>query len=114
MERILYSLPEGCRFPKEENKPVGEYGERYLGYLERHQPTLLFSMKLIGILGTYLRYMDEEAEEKYQAHLSAITEAEGITEHLKTLKPRIYARELKTAEKRAREMTEDEMKWMGE
>jgi hypothetical protein len=112
MKQANYTLPEGCRFPTEKEQPIGTYGTRYLAYLERQQPMLLFSMKLIGILGTYLKFMDEEVEEKYRAHLLFITEAEGITEHLKAIKPRIYERKLKEAERRARALTEEEMRWM--
>ena len=112
MKREIYTLPEGCRFPIEKEQQIGTYGTRYLTYLEHHQPTLLFSMKLLGMLGTYLKYKDEEAEDKFKSHLSAITEKEGITDHLEAMKPRVYEKKLKEAERQAWALTEEEMRWM--
>lgn len=109
-----YKLPDMVDFPEEEDRPVGEYGRRYQNYLQRHHKALCFSMRVLGCLNAYLAHMDEEAEARFEAHLSELRRRQGLNDELYRRDPALWAALNESAEREARMLTRRDFRWMEE
>ncbi len=59
-----YYLP--ClELPKEENDPIGIWGQRHLRYLKQHRKILYTNLLTSGKLNSHLAEIDKQAEELY-------------------------------------------------
>ena len=77
-----YYLP--ClKLPKEEEQPIGIWGQRHRRYLKENRKVLYANLLTSGKLNGYLADIDRQAEEMFSRMVNQIAEAEGITEKLK-------------------------------
>ena len=77
-----YYLP--ClKLPKEEEQPIGIWGQRHRRYLKENCKVLYADLLTSGKLNGYLADIDRQAEEMFSRLVKQMAKAEGITEKLK-------------------------------
>ena len=77
-----YYLP--ClKLPKEEEQPIGIWGQRHRRYLRENRRVLYADLLTSGKLNGYLADIDRQAEEMFSRLVRQMAETEGITEKLK-------------------------------
>ena len=64
-------------------KDVGIWGRRHYQYLKENRPTIVNVMRTNGTLNSYLREVNEQAEEMTFQLVRQLAKQEGITEELK-------------------------------
>ena len=96
MEKIIYDEKNGLwyelqgdyyipclKLPKEEQQPIGVWGQRYLRYIKQHRKVLYLNLLTSGKLNGYLADIDKQAEEMFSRLVKQMAEREGVTEKLK-------------------------------
>ena len=68
---------------KDNLKGVGIWGQRYYQYLKENRPTTVNVMRMNGTLNSYLREVDEQADEMAFQLVKQFAKQEGVTEELK-------------------------------
>lgn len=68
---------------KDNLKGVGIWGQRHYQYLKENRPTTVNVMRMNGTLNSYLREVDEQANEMCFQLVKQLAKQEGITEELK-------------------------------
>ena len=68
---------------KDNLKDVGIWGQRHYQYLKENRPTTVNVMRMNGTLNSYLREIDEQADEMCFLLVKQLAKQEGITEDLK-------------------------------
>lgn len=68
---------------KDNLKDIGIWGQRNYQHLKENRPTTVNLMRMNGTLNSYLREVDEQAEEMVFQLVKQLTKQEGITEDLK-------------------------------
>ena len=68
---------------KDNLKEVGIWGQRHYQYLKENRPTTVNVMRMNGTLNSYLREVDEQADEMCFQLVKQLAKQEGITEELK-------------------------------
>ena len=97
MEKIIYDEKNGLwyelqgdyyipclKLPKEEQQPIGVWGQRYLRYIKQHRKVLYLNLQTSGKLNAYLADLDKQAEEMFSRLVKQMAENEGVTEQFKT------------------------------
>ncbi len=77
-----YFLPN-ITLPKEETKPIGIWGQRYLRYLKQHRKTIYTNLLTSGKLNSHLAEIDKQATDMCFRLVKELAEQEGVTETLK-------------------------------
>ena len=77
-----YYLPD-LKFPDEDNKPIGLWGQRHLRYIKQHRKILYINLLTSGKLNEHLVEIDKQAEDMFFRLVKQLAEREGITEQLK-------------------------------
>ena len=77
-----YYLPD-LALPEQENKPIGLWGQRHLGYIKQHRRILYINLLTSGRLNEHLADIDKQAEDMFFGLIKQMTEREGVTEKLK-------------------------------
>ena len=62
---------------------VGIWGQRHYQYLKENRPTTVNVMRMNGTLNSYLREVNEQADEMVFQLVKQLAKQEGITEDLK-------------------------------
>lgn len=62
---------------------VGIWGQRHYQYLKENKPTVINVMRMKGTLKSYLRGIDDQAEEMLFQLVKQLAKDEGVTEELK-------------------------------
>ena len=79
-----YYLP--ClSLPKEEQKPIGIWGQRHLRYIKEHKRVFYTNLLISCKLNRYLADIDEQAEDMFSRLVKGMAKTQGITEHLKEI-----------------------------
>ena len=68
---------------KDDLKGVGIWGQRHYQYLKENRPTTVNVMRMNGTLNSYLREVDEQADELTFQLVKQLAKQEGVTEELK-------------------------------
>ena len=68
---------------KDNLKDVGIWGQRHYQYLKENRPTTVNVMRMNGTLNSYLREVNEQADEMVFQLVKQLAKQEGITEELK-------------------------------
>ncbi len=68
---------------KDNLKDVGIWGQRHCQYLNENRPTIVNVMRMNGTLNSYLREVNEQAEEMTYQLVKQLAKQEGVTEELK-------------------------------
>ena len=62
---------------------IGIWGQRHYQYLKENRPTTVNVMRMIGTLNSYLREVDEQANEICFQLVKQLAKQESVTEGLK-------------------------------
>lgn len=68
---------------KDNLKNVGIWGQRHYQYLKENKPSVIGVMRMKGTLNSYLRQINEQADEMSFQLVKQLAKQEGITEELK-------------------------------
>ena len=68
---------------KDNLKGIGIWGQRHYQYLKENRPTTVNVMRMNGTLNSYLREVDEQADEMCFQLVKQLAKQEGVTEELK-------------------------------
>ena len=64
-------------------KGVGIWGKRHYQYLKENKPSVVGVMRLKGTLNSYLKEVNEQADEMCFQLVKQLAKQEGVTEELK-------------------------------
>ena len=64
-------------------KGVGIWGQRHYQYLKATKPSVIGVMRLKGTLSSYLKEVNEQADEMVFRLIKQLAKQEGVTEELK-------------------------------
>ncbi len=103
-----YYLP--ClELPKEENKPIGIWGQRHLRYLKQHRRVLYTNLLTSGKLNSHLAEIDKQAEDMFFRLVKQLAEIEGVTEKLKAENQMEWVARMNNIRARATEIINTEL-----
>ena len=96
MEKVIYDEKNGLwyelqgdyyipclKLPKEEQQPIGVWGQRHLRYIKQYRKVLYLNLLTSGKLNRYLSDLDKRAEEMFYQLVKQMAEREGVTEKIK-------------------------------
>ena len=96
MEKVIYDEKNGLwyelqgdyyipclKLPKEEQQPIGVWGQWHLRYIKQNRKALYLNLLTSGKLNGYLADLDKQAEEMFSQFVKQMAEREGVTEQLK-------------------------------
>ncbi len=103
-----YYLP--ClELPKEENKPIGIWGQRHLRYLKQHRKVLYTNLLTSGKLNSHLAELNKQAEDMFFRVVKQLAEKEGVTEKLKAENQMEWVGRMNNIRSRATEIVNTEL-----
>ncbi len=77
-----YLIPN-ITLPKEENQPIGIWGQRHLRHLKQHRKILYTNLLTSGKLNSHLAEIDKQAKDMFFRVVKQLAEKENVTEKLK-------------------------------
>lgn len=95
--------------PTEEEQPVGIWGQRHKRYLKDYHPALYNALLLGGKLNSYLANIDQRAQEMMDTIIQQMTEAQGITETLKSNNQMAWIRKMNSIRNTVEEIIQAEI-----
>ena len=98
-----YNLPN-LTLPKQDDRPIGIWGERRRRYLEQHHKILYYNLLTSCNLHDHLADVNEEATEMYDRLVRQLAEHEGVTEQLKAQDQMEWVRRMNSITNRANEI----------
>ena len=98
------SATRKCTRRKEEDRPIGVWGQRHLRYLKKHRRVRYANLLTSGELTAYLADIDRQAEELFLRLVKQMADAEGITETLKASDQMKWVRRMNSCRDRATEI----------
>ena len=69
--------------PREEEHPIGLWGQRHLRHIKEYHKALYNSLWLSGKLNSYLKDIDQRAQERMDTIIRQMAQTQGVTEALK-------------------------------
>lgn len=103
-----YFLPD-LKLSKEENKPIGIWGQRHKRYLKEHKRATYTTLFTSGKLNSYLADIDKQAEKIFSRLVKQMAEREGATEQLKSADPMAWVGAMNNIQNRATEIVNSEL-----
>lgn len=98
-----YELPN-LTLPKQDDRPIGIWGERRRRYLEQHHRILYYNLLTSCKLHDHLADVNEEATEMYDRLVWQLAEQEGVTEQLKSEDQMEWVRRMNSIANRTNEI----------
>lgn len=95
--------------PKEENQPIGLWGQRHRQYLKEHKKAAYTTMMVEGKLNSYLADIDKQAEEMYRHLIKEMADKQSVTEQLKATDQMAWVRKMNNIQACAREIVNNEV-----
>ena len=90
--------------PAEEERPIGVWGQRRLGYLKQHHKVLYYNLLTSGKLHSHLADTEEQAQALFSRLVKEYAEKEGVTEQLKATDQMAWVRRMNNIRERATEI----------
>ncbi len=103
-----YLIPH-ITLPKEENQPIGIWGQRRLRYLKQHRKVLYTNLLTSGKLNSHLAEIDKQAEDMFFRMVKQLAEKEGVTEKLKAENQMEWVGRMNNIRNRATEIVNTEL-----
>ena len=94
---------------REEDQPIGVWGQRHLRYLKEHRRVRYATLLTGGELNAYLADIDRQAEGLFLRLVKQMAAAEGITETLKASDQMKWVRRMSSIRDRATEIINAEL-----
>ena len=98
-----YELPN-LTLPKQDDRPIGIWGERHRRYLKEHHKILYYNLLTSCKLHDHLENINEEAQERYDRLVRQLAEQEDVTEQLKAEDQMEWVRHMNSIINRAMEI----------
>lgn len=103
-----YYLP--ClSLPKEEQKPVGVWGQRHLRYIKEHKRAFYTNLLISCKLSSYLADIDKQATDIFSRLVKQLAEKENLTEKLKAENQMLWVHKMNNICNRATEIVNTEV-----
>ena len=103
-----YYLP--ClSLPKEEQKPVGVWGQRHLRYIKEHIRAFYTNLLTSCKLKSYLADIDKQAADMFSRLVKQLAEKENVTEKLKSENQMLWVQRINNIQACARECVNTEL-----
>ena len=83
---------------------IGIWGQRHYQYLKENKPTTVNVMRMNGNLKSYLREVDEQAEEMLFQLITQMAKNEGVTEALKRENQMLWVARMNSIRNRAEKL----------
>lgn len=103
MEKYIYNESNGLWYErqgdyyipclslsKEEEQPIGLWGQQHLRYIREYRKALYSSLQLSGKLNSYLPDIDQQAQERFDTIIQQMAQIQGVTEALKAIDPMVW------------------------
>ncbi len=103
-----YLIPD-LKLPKEEEQPIGIWGQRHLDYLKQYCKVTYTNLLTSGRLNAYLVDIDGQAQERFHRLIEGMKQAQRITEQLKTENALEWVGRMNNIQSCAREIVEREI-----
>ena len=89
---LTYTMKDGYRLPdllppQEPETALGKYGLLRRRYLKEHRQVLFTNLLTSGRLNEHLAEIDRTARQRVEQTVTAMAQAEGVTEELKAADP---------------------------
>ena len=81
-----YLIPD-LTLPTEQEIPLGRYAQMHRRYLEQHKRVTYLNLLTSGRLNEHLAEIDRTARQRVEQTVTAMAQAEGVTEELKAADP---------------------------
>ena len=94
---------------KDNLKDIGILGRRHYDYLKKNKPTVINVMRMNGTLNSYLKGVNEQAEEMLFQLVKQMSKAEGVTEELKATDQLRWVGLMNNIRNRAEEIVKSEV-----
>ena len=88
---------------------VGLWGYRHYEYLKQNQPTTINVMRMNGTLESYLRQVNQDAEDMLFQTVKQMAQFEGVNEALKASDQLEWVRRMNNIRNRATEIVNNEL-----
>ncbi len=88
---------------------VGVWGQKHYRYLKENKPTVVNVMRMNGNLKSYLREVDEQAEEMLFQLVKQMAKDEGVDEALKRQNQILWVSRMNSIRNRAEEVVIHEL-----
>lgn len=95
--------------PEPEGEPVGHWGQQHRRYLREHKDGVYTGLLLSGKLDSYLRRLDEQAENMFLQLVKQLAEKGGITEQFKAADQLAWVGAMNSIHARAMEIVNHEL-----
>lgn len=92
-----------------EQRPIGIWEQRHLGYLKKHRRTVYTELLTSGKLNDYLTDLNEQAEDMFFRLVKELAQKDGITEVLKATDQMEWVRRMNAVRKIAEETVYSEL-----
>lgn len=103
-----YLLPD-IEPPKQEQQPIGVWGQRHAQYLKKHRKVLYMNLLTSGKLNTHLAEIDKQVEDKFYRLVKEIAERQGVTEQLKATDQMAWVGKMNAIRNQATEIVNQEL-----
>ncbi len=94
---------------KDNLKDVGIWGQRHYQYLKENHPTTVNVMRMKGTLNSYLREVNEQADEVTFQLVKQLAKQEGVTEELKRRDQMAWVGAMNNIRERVNEIVQNEV-----
>ena len=94
---------------QKEERNIGKWGRMHREFLREHHPIRFSQLVLADTLFTYLADLNEQAQQRMEALISQMVEAEGVTEELKEINPMAWVQRMNNIRARAEEIVREEL-----
>lgn len=92
-----------------EDRPIGIWGQRHLGYIRKHKVGLYAELLTTGKLNDYLADLNEQAEALFSRLVKQLSEKEGVTEALKAENQMLWVQRMNNIRSAAMEIVANEL-----
>ena len=99
-----YMIPNLTLPPEESTIRLGKWGMLHKDYLEKHNPTLFFTLLIQGSLYQHCAEIDTQAQQMFDTLVEQMKNAEGVTERLKEDNQMEWVCRMQNIEARAKEI----------
>lgn len=95
--------------PKQQDQPIGVWGQRHARYLKQHHKTIYMNLLTNGKLSDYLIDIENQAENMFLQLVNQLAEKENITEELKAKNQMKWVAQMNNVCNRAREIVNSKL-----
>lgn len=99
-----YMIPNLTLPPEESSISLGKWGMIHKDYLEKHNPTLFFTLLIQGSLYQHCAQIDTQAQQMFTTLVDKMRQLEGVTEQLKDKNQIEWVKKLTNIQNKAAEI----------